>query len=328
MLGVYLMKNNDNNSVICIGEILIDFICTDIDVDLASGTRFIKSAGGAPGNVAATIAKLGGNSSFIGKVGNDSFGDFLKNTLEDVNVDTSMIIRDVAANTTLAFVSLKADGERDFVFNRGSDGRLHFNELDLERIVKAKIVHFGSATALLDDPFRKTYLETMKFSKENNIFIAFDPNYRDNLWQGREQEFIQLTKECITYADFVKVSEEELELITGYTDKKIGINYLHQLGVKIVAVTLGEKGTLLSNGDLLEIVSSINVKSIDSTGAGDAFVGAMLFQLAKLNSLSELESFEELKEITAFSNRVAAIVCTKIGAIASLPEYNEVIDFK
>lgn len=322
------MKNNDNNSVICIGEILIDFICTDIDVDLVSGTRFIKSAGGAPANVAATIAKLGGNSSFVGKVGNDPFGDFLKNTLEDVNVDTSMLIKEVDVSTTLAFVSLKNDGERDFVFNRGSDGLLLFNELDLDRILKARIVHFGSATALLGNPFRATYLKTIKFSKKNNIFISFDPNYRGNLWQGREQEFVQLTKECISYADFVKVSEEELELISGSTDKQIAINYLHNLGVKIVAVTLGKEGTLLSNGSSAEVVDSIKVDAIDSTGAGDAFVGAMLFQLAELDNPKIMDSFEELKKITAFSNKVAAIVCTKIGAIASLPEYNEVIDFR
>lgn len=328
MLGVYLMKNNDNNSVICIGEILIDFFCTDIDVDLASGTRFIKSAGGAPGNVAATIAKLGGNASFVGKVGNDPFGDFLKNTLEDVNVDTSMLIKEEDVSTTLAFVSLKADGERDFVFNRGSDGLLRFSELDLDRILKAKIIHFGSATALLDDPFRKTYLETMKFARKNNIFISFDPNYRGNLWRGREQEFIQLAKECVSHADFVKASEEELELISGSTDKQIAINYLHKLGANIVAVTLGKNGTLISNGIFMEIINSINVNSIDSTGAGDAFVGATLFQLAQLDNPKIMDSFEELKKVTAFSNKVAAIVCTRIGAIASLPDYNEVIDFR
>jgi len=320
---------NKNNYVFCIGELLIDFFCTDIDLDLVEGSNFLKKAGGAPANVAATISKLGGDSSFIGKVGNDPFGNFLVQELDNVNVDTSMLIKDKYSLTTMAFVSLKANGERDFIFNRGADGLFYYNELDEERIRKAKIIHFGSATALLNDPFQETYFKLMKFAKEQNIFISFDPNFRANLWENREQEFIELANKGINYADFVKVSEEELEIISGTSDKQNGINHLHQLGAKLVAVTLGKEGTLLSNGKESETISSINIISIDSTGAGDAFVGATLFQFAQLDSPRNLfDSFEKLKEIIAFSNKVAAIVCTKIGAITSLPDYDEVINFK
>src|SRR5699024_4528525 len=150
------------STVVCIGELLIDFYCTDIGTDLTEGKNFEKQAGGAPANVCATISKLGGKAAFSGKVGRDPFGIFLKNTLDQADVDTSMLMMDNEHTTTFAFVSLKTDGERDFVFNRGADAYLEERDLDKDKLQSAKIMHFGSATALLNDPFRETYLNTMK----------------------------------------------------------------------------------------------------------------------------------------------------------------------
>src|SRR3954462_13510366 len=155
-----------NTSVICIGELLIDFFCKDIGIDLVEGKNFEKQAGGAPANVSAAIVKLGGSALFSGKVGNDPFGYFLKNTLDEVKVDTSMLVLDDEHPTTLAFVSLKANGERDFVFNRGADAYLTENDLDKKRIREAGILHFGSATALLAEPFQSTYLNVIQAAKE------------------------------------------------------------------------------------------------------------------------------------------------------------------
>ncbi|WP_416151718.1 carbohydrate kinase family protein [Salipaludibacillus sp. HK11] len=315
-----------NSSVICIGELIIDFFCTDIGVDLVRGKNFEKQAGGAPANVCATIEKLGGTSVFSGKVGDDPFGHFLKNTLDEINVDTSMLVLDDHHPTTLAFVSLKENGERDFVFNRGADAHLSEEELDKEKLKAAGILHFGSATALLEGSFQLTYLNTIRSAHNDGKFISFDPNYRGNLWEGRESAFVDLCKEVIGLADFVKVSDEELRMISGMENTSRGVQVLHQLGAKTVAVTLGKKGTLISNGNDQETISSIDVTSIDSTGAGDAFVGAMLFQLSKEEEPKKvLEDFEQLKKITMFSNKVGAIVCTKVGAISAIPTMEEVV---
>jgi fructokinase len=314
-----------NSSIICMGELLIDFFCTDVDIDLVEGKNFEKQAGGAPANVSATIAKLGGNAILCGKIGNDPFGLFLKKTLDDLFVDTSMVVLDDLHPTTLAFVSLKANGERDFVFNRGADAFLTEEEIDKEKLKATSILHFGSATALLSEPFQSTYLNAMKSGKEEGKFISFDPNYRIDLWKGRESVFVDLVKKGISIADFLKVSDEELRIISGMNEMNRGVASLHQMGVKVVAVTLGKEGTLISDGKKQEIVPSIKVNAIDSTGAGDAFVGATLFQLANEQEPKKvLEDFEHLKKIISFSNKVGAMVCTKVGAIYALPNIEEI----
>ena len=315
-----------NESVVCIGELLIDFYCKDAGDNLVDGNIFEKQAGGAPANVCATIVKLGGTALFCGKVGNDPFGKFLKNTLEEINVNTSMLVVDNVNPTTLAFVSLMENGERDFVFNRGADAFLMEEEVDKEKLKEAAILHFGSATALLEGPFQSTYLNTMKLAKKNGQFVSFDPNYRSDLWKGKKTNFIELTKQGVALADFVKVSQEELEIITGTEDLSRGIQLLHQMGTSLIALTLGKEGTLISNYHKQEIVPSIKIDSVDSTGAGDAFVGAMLYQLAKEKDVKKvLEDFEKIKKITYLSNKVGAMVCTKVGAISAIPTLDEVV---
>ena len=311
--------------VLCIGELLIDFFCTDIGVTLAQGAHFIKQAGGAPANVAAAISRLGGTAAFAGKVGNDPFGDFLIQTLNEVKVNTDLIARDTSALTTMAYVSLQSDGERDFVFSRGADGNFGMQDLPLYKLSEAAIVHFGSATAMLGGAYLEAYFELMIKAREAKQFVSFDPNYRSSLWGDRTEEFISLAKKGISLADFVKVSEEELQLISGCEELSAGIGELHRLGAKVIEVTLGKNGTLLSNGCELTTIPSIAIKSVDSTGAGDAFVGAVLFQLSRLTSLDIGNlTFVEWQAIIHFANQVGAIVCTKVGAIAALPTYEEV----
>lgn len=314
------------SSVICIGELLIDFFCVDVGVDLIDGHHFEKQAGGAPANVCAAIAKLGGHALFSGKVGNDPFGHFLENTLKEVNVDTSMLLLDEKHPTTLAFVSLMENGERDFLFNRGADAYLTEMELDKKKLASAKILHFGSATALIDSPFQTTYLNTMRNARDKGKFVSFDPNYRSDLWIGRDHDFVELTKQAISYADFLKVSDEELKIISGEDELEKGISSLHKLGVGVIATTLGKKGTLISNGKEAALIPSIKVKPVDTTGAGDSFVGAMLFQMARETDPKQvINDFERLKRMTTFSNKVAGIVCTKVGAISALPTLEEVM---
>jgi fructokinase len=314
-----------NNLVVCVGELLIDFFCVDIDVDLKVGANFVKQAGGAPANVTAAIAKLGGNAALVGKVGNDQFGQYLIDVMNDANVDTTMVSKDEQFRTTMAFVSLQANGERDFVFYRGADEQLNNNELDLEKVTAAKVLHFGSATAMLGGTALETYFSLMDMAKEKGIFLSFDPNFRENLWEGREKEFIERAKLAISNADLVKVSEEELKLISGLNSLEEGVLSLHQLGAKVITVTLGGNGTFISNGIEQSIIPSISVKSVDSTGAGDAFIGALLYQISnEENPSSFLHDVTKQKEMVSFSNKVGALTCTKIGAISSLPSRDEV----
>ncbi|WEG12165.1 carbohydrate kinase [Pullulanibacillus sp. KACC 23026] len=312
-------------SVLCVGELLIDFFCTDIESDLIDGHHFFKSAGGAPANVTAAISRLGGTALFSGKVGSDPFGFFLKQTLDDVGVDTSLLVMDKAVPTTLAFVSLKSNGDRDFVFNRGADAHLKLDEIDTKKVEASFILHFGSATAMLSDPFCTTYFQMMEDAHKRGQFLSFDPNYRADLWKENAETFIKLSKRAIALSDFVKVSDEELALITGIERVEEGVRALHKLGAKAVAVTLGKEGTFVSLGSQSTTVPSIPIQSVDSTGAGDAFVGAALFKLAQSEDpRTILTDFEELQKVIVFSNKVGAIVCTKIGAIVSLPSLEEV----
>lgn len=316
------------NRILCIGELLIDFICSDINVGLDYGSNFVKKAGGAPANVAVAISKLGGNALFAGKVGKDAFGKFLIDMLKENGVDTSMIVEDDNSNTTLAFVSLKSNGERDFIFNRGADELYNSKEFNEKEIDNCSIMHFGSATAMLGGPSKETYIKVMKLSKAKEKFISFDPNYRSDLWRGRIDEFIETSKQCIPYADFVKVSDEELKIIAKEENVDKALEILHDLGAGVVAVTLGKEGTLISSGVLSKIVRSIKVKSIDSTGAGDAFVGALLYKLSQFdNPKLAINDLKELIRITEFANKVGAIVCTKLGAISSIPTLSEVNTF-
>ncbi|MEK3791366.1 carbohydrate kinase [Paenibacillus sp. FSL R7-0204] len=317
-----------HGSVLCAGELLIDFFCTDVDVSLTAGRHFSKQAGGAPANVSAAIARLGGHSAFLGKVGADPFGFFLKQTLEEQNVDTSMLLLDPASPTTLAFVSRSANGERDFVFHRGADRLLRLEELDRAAVREAAMLHFGSATALLADPFREVYMTLMDEAKTNGQFVSFDPNYRGDLWTGRQEEFIALSRAGISKADLVKVSDEELQLITSEADRDAALDMLHEWGAGAVAVTLGKDGTLISSPDSRLLIPSITVKSIDSTGAGDAFIGALLCRISQLAHPADFTRSAELQqEFVTFANRVGAIVCTKVGAIAALPTLDEVQEF-
>lgn len=323
-----MQDRSHHQHILCIGELLIDFFCSDIGVNLTEGSHFIKQAGGAPANVAAAISRLGGIAAFAGKVGNDPFGDFLIQTLNEVNVNTDLICRDSSAHTTMAFVSLQSDGERDFMFNRGADGNFVTEDLPVDKLREAAIVHFGSATAMLGGAYLDAYFEFMVKARQEKQFVSFDPNYRSSLWVHRTEEFIQLARKGIALADFVKVSEEELQLISGYEDLNTGVTELHRLGAKVIAVTLGKNGTLISNKDTYATIPSISIKSIDSTGAGDAFVGAVLFQLSQISAqgITQL-TLDDWQVMIQFANRVGAIVCTKVGAIAALPTYKEVIEW-
>lgn len=309
------------SKVFCIGELLIDMVCVD-NKGLKYGEKFEKKAGGAPANVAASICKLGGDSYFLGQVGNDFFGTYLVEMLEDLNINTEMVAK--AGTTTIALVGIDETGERNFNFLRGSDGEYSFDKIDTSKISSSDIIHFGSATGFLEGELKKTYFSLLDYAKRNNLYVSFDPNYRDALIaDDKLNEFREDCLEFLKACDFTKLSDEELDLITKEKDLKSGVEKLHQLGVKVVTITLGEKGTYLSVQGKSVIVPSINIKQVDSTGAGDAFVGAVLRRLSELEHKRTI-NFEEWKEIIKFANKVGAITCINYGAINSIPTLKDV----
>lgn len=307
--------------ILCIGELLIDFFTTDIKQSLIEATTFEKQAGGAPANVAAAIAKLGGNAYFCGKVGDDAFGHFLKQTLQNAGVCTEQLILDPLAPTTLAFVSREADGERDFIFNRGADELLRIEDLHLQKLMAMDIIHFGSATALLSEPFSKTYAQLMQTLLLQNHFISFDPNYRANLWKGDTERFIEKCEPFLEAAHFIKMSVEELLVFARTENFNEALEWISQFDNKVIAITRGASGTIFIQHGTITIIPSIPVKAIDSTGAGDAFVGAVLYELATRDT-RELSQAEWIA-IIEFANRVGAKVCEKVGAMEALPTLEE-----
>jgi fructokinase len=316
-----------NKCVVCLGEILIDFVPEENGQALADVGSFRKAAGGAPANVAATVAKLGGSSRFIGKIGRDPFGAFLKKTLEEVGVDAAVVETD-EAKTALAFVSLRHDGERDFLFFRdpSADMLLRTDEIEEAWLADAAIYHFGSVS-LISEPCRSATLEAARQARTHGALVSYDPNVRLALWPSADaarQEILQQ----LPLADVVKVSEEEVEFLLG-ADVTTGAQQLLARGPKVIVITLGAQGcrVVTARQDLL--VPGQPVAAVDTTGAGDGFVGGMLFQLASLGvtpaSIADaLGDAETAQRVFAFANRVGAITTTRRGAIPALPTLAEV----
>jgi fructokinase len=312
--------------VLCIGEALIDMICTDRGSRLADGQNFLKKAGGAPANVAAAIAALGGRVDMAAKVGKDPFGQHLIDLMSEMGVNTKWVIQDPNAFTTFAFVSLMEDGERDFYFNRGADGQLSMTDLAGLNLKEYDIVHFGSATGFLPGPLQSTYIDLLNKAKEAGALISFDPNYRHLLFPNNTESFITQSWHYIQACDFFKLSDEEALLITGFDTVDAAAGALRAKTSAVFAITLGKEGTLLSTSNGSEIISSIPITAIDATGAGDAFVGAVLYQLLGTtpNALPTLP-IESWRTMIRNANKAGARTCEYLGAMEAFKHLNNSI---
>ncbi|KAM0940159.1 putative fructokinase [Dioscorea sansibarensis] len=308
-----------SNLVVSFGEMLIDFVPDVAGVSLAESPGFIKAPGGAPANVAVAITKHGGSSAFVGKFGDDEFGHMLVDILKKNSVNIEGVLFDEHARTALAFVTLRSDGEREFMFyrNPSADMLLTEAELNLSLINKANIFHYGSIS-LITEPCRSAHKAAMKAARDAGALLSYDPNVRLPLWpseQAAREGIMSIWKQ----ADFIKVSDDEVAFLTqGDPYNEDVVLSLWYEGLKLLLVTDGEKGCRYFTKNFKGKVGGYSVKTVDTTGAGDAFVGAFLFSVAK-DGASLFQEEGKLREVLKFANACGAIATTKKGAIPALP---------
>ncbi len=308
--------------LVCLGELLIDFVAVEPNRTLREVPAFRRAPGGAPANVACGVARLGRTAGFIGKIGSEPFGDFLQQTLRDAGVDTSHLARTNEARTTLAFVGVHDDGRKEIFFyrNPGADMLLAPQDIDEAYVEGAACFHFGSIS-LIDSGPKAATLKAAHVAKKAGRLVSFDPNWRPALWDSRERGHLEI-KTALPLADVVKVSQEEWHLVTGTDDLAEGAEGILAVGPRLVIVSMGEKGCYFHHATGAARVPGFKVPVVECTGAGDAFVASVLVDL-----LDDLETGGTLEGLTPAAlerlcrraNAAGALACTKAGAIPALP---------
>ena len=308
--------------VVALGELLIDF--TENGLSGQGNPLLEANPGGAPCNVLAMLNKLGKKTAFIGKVGNDQFGKMLKEVVEESGTDVSALAMDDQVHTTLAFVHTFPDGDREFSFyrNPGADMMLTKEEVDPELIKKARIFHFGTLSST-HAGVREATRYAIDVAKENGLLVSFDPNLREPLWESLEQ-----AKEEILYGmskcDILKISDNEMEFMTGTTDYNKGVEMLReQFDIPLICVTLGKEGSRAFYKDMIvEAAPFVREDTIETTGAGDTFEACTLNYILE-HGLEDLTE-ENLKEMLTFANAGASIITTRKGALKVMPKKEEI----
>lgn len=305
-----------------IGEALIDFIPQQTGVGIAEVEAFAPKVGGAPANVCGAYTKLGGPSAMITQLGADPFGDKIENELKGFGIDTSLIRRTNEANTSLAFVALKQDGNREFSFYRKPGADMLYAPADVQKdfFTDGFALHFCSVS-LGDFPMKQAHQQAIRYAREAGLLISFDPNLRINLWSS-EEALRQAVLEFLPVADILKVSDEEIAFITGKETIEEALPVLFSGEVKLVVYTEGAEGARAYTKQAKASSPCEKVKAVDTTGAGDAFIGSFLYKLSEAgvtaDSISDLTE-ETLESMLRFSNKYCGKSVQKEGAIASYP---------
>lgn len=272
----------------------------------------------------AMAQRLGSKTAFIGKVGKDQFGIYLGSVLKSQNIDISGLIYSEEYNTTLAFVHIDEKGDRSFSFYRRgcADVMLEKNEVDFTLIDRARAFHFGSLS-FTNEPGRSTVINMVEYAKGKGKLITYDPNYRPVLWAS-EKEAVEGMRIGLEYADVIKVSEDEALLLSGKEDYRKAAECLYKEGIKLVCVTLGEKGSFYYHKNGYGNVRGYRSRVVDTTGAGDSFFGAVVHQILRENDLKELDA-KDLDRIFSFSNAAASICIENYGGIPSIPSKEDIL---
>ncbi len=307
--------------VTAMGELLIDFTMNGQSEQ--GNNMFEACPGGAPCNVLAMLNKLGKKTAFIGKVGRDQFGRLLKETIADSGIETKGLVMDEDIRTTLAFVHTFPDGDREFSFyrNPGADMMLSEDEVDYELIRQSKVFHFGTLS-MTDEPAKTATKKALEAAKEAGCLITFDPNLREPLWKSLDD-----AKEAMEYGfrfcDMLKISDNEIQFVSGKEDYDEGIRYLQEnYHIPVIFLTMGKEGSRAYYQDIRVEKPGFTVKAIETTGAGDTFCGCAINGLLKygLDGLTE----ETLGELLTYANAGAALITLKKGAIRSMPEPSQI----
>lgn len=316
---------------VCMGELLIDFMASPRAPRLEDAQSFIPKPGGAPANVAVGIQRLGKPSAFVGMVGDDAFGRLLRGVLESERVDTRSLATSVEQPTTLAFVALDDAGKPDFSFYRhpGADLSLRIEDVDRAVYDAARVFHFGSLS-LTATPAADTTRTLLALARERGHFTTYDPNYRPALWPSPTQARTAMLQPLVD-VDLLKVSEEELQLLTGESDLVVGCQKMAANGPRCVVVSRGQDGLFGWMDGESFVVPGLQVDVQDTTGCGDASMAGIIASL--------LDAYPDLNAATAispkvfqqsldFANRCAALTATRLGAIPALPTQAEVSGFR
>lgn len=300
------------------------WVLGDAVVDLIPDgeNHYLRCAGGAPANVAVGVARLGGDSAFIGRVGKDPLGEFMQQTLQAEQVDTSYMILDPQQRTSTVVVGLN-EGERSFTFMVNPSADQFLQVADLPNFQAGEWLHCCSI-ALINNPSREATFEAIRRIKAANGFFSFDPNLRESLWASFE-EMKQVVMQAVALADVLKFSEEELTLLTDTQTldeafKKITALYPQ----KLIIITLGKDGALYHLNGKQDVIAGKAVKPVDTTGAGDAFVGGLL---AGLSQTADWQKTDNLVRIIRQANACGALATTAKGAMSALPNQTQLAEF-
>ena len=307
--------------VVALGEALIDF--TPMGVSENGNPIFERNPGGAPANVLSLLSKLGISTAFIGKVGDDMFGRALKSIFDRIGINTENMILSKSYNTTLTFVDLDKTGDRSFCFvrNYGADKMLEQCELDFSLLDSAKVFHFGGVT-LTEEPARSTTLAAAAEAKKRGLLISYDPNFRPPLWN---KDAAEILLKGVKLADILKVSDEECQLLSGKDSLSEGSEYLSMVyGVKLIFVTMGAKGSAFRFGKYYVEQPAFEVQTVDTTGAGDAFMGGILYSILKSGKCFSDLTVQDISAYMEFANAAGSLVTTKKGAILSMPSLSQI----
>ena len=311
--------------VVALGELLIDF--APKSVNEAGYPVLSANPGGAPGNFLAALTKYGCRTAMIGKVGDDAFGRLLIQTLADAGIETRGIISDPAVFTTLAFVSLDENGNRDFSFARkpGADTCLKPEEIDEGLLDDARIFHFGTLS-LTDEPAASATREAVALAKDRGLLVSLDPNLRKPLWK-REEDARASMEWSLRQADIVKISDEEIEWLWGLSPEEGAQKLIREYGVSLVYATLGPKGChAVTKSAAVTVPSPVGIHVVDTTGAGDIFGGSAMSRFLKLKKAPAELTEEELANIVRFACTAASRSTQKHGGITSVPEDADVLE--
>lgn len=311
--------------VTALGQALIDF--TPAGHSPKGNKYFERNPGGAAVNVLACISKLGGKTAFIGKAGNDMLGNYLREILKEYNIDIKGMRFCDAVCTPLAFVQVDDKGDRTFSYysNRGDDTALNTNEVDFTIIKESRVFHIGSIL-LTKQPSKNATFAALEYAKNCGCVISYDPNLRLSLWKSKAHARKEL-KSVLTYANILKISEEELAFITGYEDLNKGMyNLYNKYKTSIILVTMGNMGCYYSLHGIVGIMPAfLSAKTKDKIGAGDAFLGGFLYSMlsSRIKNIKDVDIYS-LEQMIEFANATASLCTINKGSIPSMPDLNSV----